>query len=206
MGATKRLCEEVLSSMSQAQGNQTRFASVRFGNVYGSRGSVVPLFLSQIQRGGPVTVTHPEMTRYFMSIPEAVNLVLHAACITDGDDTFFLHMGESVRILDLATRLIRLHGLRPNVDVNIDFTGMRPGEKLHEELTDSREIETSTAHPHIVKVRRPENSFVNVDLARHVNDLIDDMPTEAGVLLETLNMLIEQRYRSYTPDAELVRM
>jgi FlaA1/EpsC-like NDP-sugar epimerase len=198
MGATKRLCEEVLVALAQKQDNRTRFASVRFGNVYGSRGSVVPLFQSQINRGGPVTVTHPDMTRYFMSIPEAVNLVIHAACLTDKDDTFFLRMGERVNILELAKRLIYLRGMRPDIDMPIVFTGMRPGEKMHEELTDNREMESPTVHPHIVKVRRAATSDP-VGLLPELGQLLAAPPEEPVAMLERLSRLIERNYRADGP-------
>lgn len=150
MGATKRLGELLVSSVS-GQG-RTLCTGVRFGNVLGSRGSVVPTFEKQIEMGGPVTITHPEMTRYFMSIPEAVSLVIQAATITQGGDLFVLDMGEQVRIEELAERLIRLRGLRPGIDIPIKYTGVRPGEKLHEELTGSEDETQPTAHPAILRV------------------------------------------------------
>jgi FlaA1/EpsC-like NDP-sugar epimerase len=159
MGASKRLCELMLHAMSVSQDNHTIFAAVRFGNVLGSRGSVVPTFNRQIDSGGPVTVTHPEMTRYFMSIPEAVNLILHAACMTDGDDIYVLKMGEVVRIVELAERMIRLRGLRPNQDIAIEFTGIRVGEKLHEELFNEIETPNPTQHPQIMQVNRWRGDF-----------------------------------------------
>ena len=152
MGATKRACELLLHAFAATPG-PTRFTSVRFGNVLGSRGSVVPIFNHQIDMGGPVTITHPDMTRYFMSIPEAVNLVIHAACLTQGDDIFLLKMGEVIRIVDLAERMIRLRGLRPNLDIEIECTGIRPGEKMHEELYGMDETPLETAHPHIVLLK-----------------------------------------------------
>lgn len=152
MGASKRLCELIMHMLSDQKGHKTRFTAVRFGNVLGSRGSVVPTFTRQIETGGPVTVTHKDMKRYFMSISEAVNLVIHAACMTDGDDIFILRMGEEVPIVDIAERMIRLRGLRPYTDIKIEFTGVRSGEKLNEELYDDAENTESTIHPHIMKV------------------------------------------------------
>lgn len=152
MGASKRLCELLMHALAQQPGNRTLFTSVRFGNVLGSRGSVVPTFSRQIDRGGPVTVTDPEMMRYFMTIPEAVNLVIHAACITTGDDLFMLQMGEEVRIIELAERLIRLRGLRPHTDIPIVITGVRPGEKLREQLHAEFEATLPTIHPSIVQL------------------------------------------------------
>ena len=149
MGATKRACELIMHAFA-SEPSETRFTAVRFGNVLGSRGSVVPMFNRQIEMGGPVTVTHPEMTRYFMSIPEAVNLVIHAACLTSGDDIFLLKMGEVIRIVELAERMIRLRGLRPYYDMAITYTGVRPGEKLDEELYGADETPHETVHPHIV--------------------------------------------------------
>lgn len=149
MGATKRVCELIMHTFA-TQPENTLFTAVRFGNVLGSRGSVVPIFNRQIDMGGPITITHPDMTRYFMSIPEAVNLVIHAACLTHGDDIFLLKMGEVVRIVDLAERMVRLRGLRPYFDVPITFTGVRPGEKLDEELYAADETPRETVHPDIV--------------------------------------------------------
>ncbi|MBZ0319426.1 MAG: polysaccharide biosynthesis protein [Anaerolineae bacterium] len=159
MGATKRICELLMYSFSKRHNNRTLFASVRFGNVLGSRGSVVPTFNKQIDNGGPVTVTHPDMTRYFMAIPEAVNLVIHAACLTRGNDLFMLHMGEVVKIVELAERMIRMRGLRPHKDIVIEFTGVRPGEKLHEELHTGGEATEATIHPNIEKVMGEEVNF-----------------------------------------------
>jgi FlaA1/EpsC-like NDP-sugar epimerase len=152
MGASKRACERIIYALSKRVVNETLFTSVRFGNVLGSRGSVVPTFTRQIDNGGPVTVTHPDITRYFMTIPEAVNLVLHAACLTNGDDVFILKMGETVLIRELAQRMIRLRGLRPDKDIHIQYTGIRDGEKLHEELYDEAEMPVETVHPHIIKL------------------------------------------------------
>ena len=132
MGATKRLAELVAGYYHREKGTKTSI--VRFGNVIGSRGSVVPLFTSQIERGGPVTVTHPDVTRYFMSIPEASLLVINAAAYSDGGEVFALDMGQPHRLADVAARLIEFYGYRPGVDIEIKYTGLRPGEKLYEEL------------------------------------------------------------------------
>jgi len=146
MGATKRMAELVVRSLQPEDG---RYVSVRFGNVLGSNGSVVPIFKDQIARGGPVTVTHPEMSRYFMTIPEACQLVLQASTMGRGGEIFVLDMGEPVKIVDLARNLILLSGLRPDVDIRIEFTGTRPGEKLAEELSVLEEGLLTTHHEKI---------------------------------------------------------
>ena len=147
MGATKRMAELVVQNLNSVF--KTRYVAVRFGNVIGSAGSVIPIFREQISRGGPITVTHPEMVRYFMTIPEATQLVLQAGAIGKGGEIFILDMGEPVRILDLAKETITLSGLRPFIDIEILFTGMRPGEKLFEELDAKGEKVAKTRHPKI---------------------------------------------------------
>ena len=147
MGASKRMCEMVVQTMQKC--SDTEFVAVRFGNVLGSHGSVIPRFRKQIEQGGPVTVTHPDITRFFMTIPEAAQLVLQAASYAKGGEIFVLNMGKPVRIYDLARKMISLTGLRPDVDVKIVFTGLRPGEKLYEELLMNEEGLTKTAHSKI---------------------------------------------------------
>jgi FlaA1/EpsC-like NDP-sugar epimerase len=154
MGATKRMAEMIVLNAAGRSGRP--YCVVRFGNVLGSRGSVVPLFKRQIARGGPVTVTHPDMKRYFMTIPEAVHLVLQAASMGEGGETFVLNMGQQIRILDLAEDLIRLSGLEPGKDIEIVFTGVRSGEKLSEDLWENDTCFRPTSHPEIYRVECPE--------------------------------------------------
>jgi FlaA1/EpsC-like NDP-sugar epimerase len=155
MGATKRVGEMIVSSL--AARTETSFAIVRFGNVMGSRGSLIPLLKAQIKRGGPVRVTHPEMTRYFMTIPEAVQLILQAGAIGKRGEVFLLDMGEPIKIIDLANDLIRLHGLVPGEDIEVQYTGVRPGEKIHEELLYEQEHLTPTTHQKIRVVRNQKS-------------------------------------------------
>ena len=180
MGASKRLCELVLQGFSQIS-NKTTFCMVRFGNVLGSSGSVVPLFRRQIREGGPITVTHPDIIRFFMTIPEAAQLVIQAGAMAKGGEVFLLDMGEPVRILDLAKRMIHLSGLQvkneqnPNGDISVEFSGLRPGEKLYEELLIDSDAE-KTAHPRIFKAN--ENCLLWPELEK---------------MLETLQQACEQR-------------
>jgi FlaA1/EpsC-like NDP-sugar epimerase len=170
MGATKRLAEIYLQSLQKTSG--ACFVSVRFGNVLGSAGSVIPLFREQIAKGGPVTVTHPEMVRYFMTIPEACQLVLEAGAIGRRGDVLVLDMGEPIKILDLANHMIRLSGFEPGRDIKIEFTGVRPGEKLYEELSFDNEKMLTTRCPKIFlhkvngeQVRTPAGILTGIEAA-----------------------------------------
>lgn len=169
MGATKRICEMIIQSINSK--SKTEFVAVRFGNVLGSNGSVVPLFKKQIEDGGPVTLTHKDITRYFMTIPEAAQLVLQAGAYARGGEIFVLDMGEPVKIYDLAYNLIKLSGFEPNVDIDIEITGLRPGEKLYEELLMSEEGLTETKHKKIF-IGKP-NDFDFDYISNKISELIE---------------------------------
>ena len=158
LGQSKALCEWIVEAYGHRKDISTRFVAVRFGNVLNSSGSVIPIFRRQIEKGGPVTVTHPEMTRYFMTIPEAVSLVVQAGAIGGRGQVYVLDMGEPVKILDLARNMIRLSGKEPETDIAIAFVGVRPGEKLHEELWTDGETVGATSHPKILRAARPLRS------------------------------------------------
>ncbi|MBX3466780.1 MAG: polysaccharide biosynthesis protein [Planctomycetes bacterium] len=177
MGASKRIAELYVQSLA-ARSRKTRFVTVRFGNVLGSNGSVVPIFQEQIARGGPVTVTHPEMTRYFMTIPEACQLILQAASMGHGGEIFVLDMGQPVRIVDLARDLIRLSGFVPDRDVPIVFSGVRPGEKLHEELSRADEHADRTRHPKIFVGRGEPRGWSELAAAIERLETVADMSAE----------------------------
>jgi FlaA1/EpsC-like NDP-sugar epimerase len=194
MGATKRVAEQIVQQVAEEWNRN--FVSVRFGNVLGSRGSVVPTFLRQIAEGGPVTVTHPEMRRYFMTIPEAVQLVLQAGALGRGGEVFVLDMGEPVKIADLAADLIRLSGKRVGKDIEIRFTGTRPGEKLYEELFFGAEQATPTDHP---KVLRARNAMLPVGVTTVVDDLV--AAAQKGCGDEELRALLKRLVPDYEPSA-----
>lgn len=185
-GATKRLAEMIV--LDAARRTQRAYSVVRFGNVLGSRGSVIPIFKKQIAGGGPVKITHPDMERYFMTIPEAVHLVLQAASMGQGGEAFLLEMGEQVRILDLAEDLIRLSGLEPGRDIEIEFTGIRPGEKLSEELWEKDKTYEKTSHPDIYRSEH-EDAVTDGDLQATITRLLS--LTLAGRADEIISLLDE---------------
>lgn len=188
MGATKRLAEMIVLDI--AQKNNLAYSVVRFGNVLGSRGSVVPIFKNQIARGGPITLTHPDMHRFFMTIPEAVHLVLQTASIGKGGEVFMLNMGEQIRILDLAEDLIRLSGLEPHRDIEIQFTGIRAGEKLREELFEDGMNFEKTDHAEIFRMM-DEEKVDGDSLADVLNQLADfALHSQRGQLIQTINSFL----------------
>lgn len=192
MGITKRVAEMICQSM--AIRSKTRFVTVRFGNVLGSSGSVIPIFKEQIAKGGPVTVTHPEITRYFMTIPEACQLIMQANVLGNGGEIFVLDMGEPIKIAYLAEQMIRLSGKIPNDDINIVYTGLRPGEKMTEELFHVGEVLKLTKHP---KVRLAESRNINTDeLKEMLNNLVIYCENnDEGKMIEILYSLVPEHQR-----------
>ncbi len=203
MGATKRLAELILQSLS-VNSSSTNFSMVRFGNVLGSSGSVVPLFRQQIEQGGPVTVTHQEITRYFMTIPEAASLVIQAGAMAQGGDVFVLDMGEPVKIIDLATRMVRLMGYEvksegsPDGDIEIAVTGLRPGEKLYEELLIGADV-TGTDHPKIM--RACEEMLSQEQIARVIESLQAALSQNDH---STARLILEQAVAGFKPVSPVV--
>ena len=189
MGCTKRICELLVQSKNQV--SKTEYVAVRFGNVLGSNGSVIPLFKKQIQEGGPVTVTHKDIIRYFMTIPEACQLVMQAGAMAEGGEIFVLDMGDPVKIVDLAKKLIKLSGLELDKDIKIEFTGLRPGEKLYEETL----IEANN-------ISKTKYDMIFVEEPVVSNDLVDlKKTTEQNsklVIVEQLQKIVP----NYTPDVE----
>jgi len=217
MGSTKRLSELILQALSReaapvmygdvskiARVNKTRFTMVRFGNVLGSSGSVIPLFHEQIKAGGPLTVTHPKITRYFMTIPEAAQLVVQAGAMGQGGDVFVLDMGEPVRIVELAEKMIHLSGLsvrsqgNPQGDIAIDFTGLRPGEKLYEELLIGDDV-SPTAHPMIMVANE---DFLAWELLRE--RLTQLLAAVAEDDFTRVRQLLRELVSGYSPQGEIV--
>ena len=200
-GATKRLAEMIV--LEAAQNSRRAFTVVRFGNVLGSRGSIIPTFKQQISSGGPVTVTHPDMFRFFMTIPEAVYLVLQAASMENGGETFVLNMGQPVRILDLAEDLIRLSGLEPHRDIEITFSGIRPGEKLTEELWDEGTPLTKTLHPDIFRLEN-DASPPSLNLTQAIDSLsVLSHSADTDAIINLLDELIPGSSIRETPHADI---
>lgn len=194
MGASKRLAELALLAQQQTAGNTTRFMAVRFGNVLGSSGSVIPIFRRQIAKGGPITVTDPDVTRFFMTVEEAVGLVLQSATQGAGGEIFVLDMGQSVKILDVARQMIALSGLREGSDIDIVFTGLQPGEKLYEEVQHISESLQPTGHPRIL--RFVADTGPRPDFAAFSRELPERMATSDPI---TLKRCIQEQVPEYTP-------
>jgi FlaA1/EpsC-like NDP-sugar epimerase len=198
MGASKRIAELLIKDINRR--SHTRFAAVRFGNVLGSRGSVIPTFMKQIQKGGPVTVTHPEMRRYFMTIPEAVQLVIQAGAMAKGGEIFVLDMGEMVKIHDLARDLIRLAGFEPDKDIQIVYNGIRPGEKLYEELFTDREEMDSTRHERIF-ISRKEIDDDCLDISKSLGLILKKPIKERSEVLKLIMRMVPE-YRGTAGEQE----
>ncbi|MBK8617267.1 MAG: polysaccharide biosynthesis protein [Anaerolineales bacterium] len=198
-GATKRLAE--MTVIDAAHQHKRAFTVVRFGNVLGSRGSIIPIFKNQIANGGPVTITHPDMVRFFMTIPEAVYLVLQASSMQNGGEVFVLNMGQPVRILDLAEDLIKLSGLEPNKDIEITFTGIRPGEKLAEELWDEGTPLMQTPHPDIFRLDQ-DASFLIPNLPQAIEQL-SALGTDRAAINKFIDELIPGSHISETQPSDL---
>ncbi len=211
MGASKRLCEMLLQSRSLTPGNRTGFVITRFGNVLGSNGSVIPIFKKQIEEGGPVTVTHPEITRFFMTIPEACQLVLEAGFMGMGGEIFVFDMGQPVKIVDMARRMIRLSGYVPDEDILIKYTGLRPGEKLYEELLTDEEKTLPTYNP---KVKVAEVSWLDYrDILVRIYRLLRSFPTmKEEDLVEHIKSIVpeyissNERYSGNSGDSKSIEL
>ncbi len=192
MGASKRIAEIYIQTLNKH--NSTRFITTRFGNVLGSNGSVIPRFKKQIENGGPVTITHPEVTRFFMTIPEACQLVLEAGAMGEGGEIFIFDMGKSVKIIDLAKKMIKLSGLTLGRDIQLNFTGLRPGEKLYEELLNNKENTISTHHPQIMVAKVRE--YDPMVIFNQINNLIENLPAHNNFKLVGLMKEIVPEFES----------
>jgi FlaA1/EpsC-like NDP-sugar epimerase len=204
MGQSKAIAEWIIEAWGNREGVETRFVAVRFGNVLGSSGSVIPIFRRQIARGGPVTVTHPEMTRFFMTIPEAVQLIVQAGAIGGRGQVYVLDMGEPVRIVDLAERMIRLSGKEPGTDIVVDFIGPAPGEKLHEELVGDGEVVSPSPYPKIDLITQPpvDAHWLEGELAR-----LERLVAEGDTLelVGSLSRLVSSSGQRTAAESERVR-
>ena len=193
MGATKRICEMIIQTINKKY-SDTNYVAVRFGNVLGSNGSVIPLFKKQIKEGGPITVTHKDIIRYFMTIPEAVSLVLQAGAYANGGEIFVLDMGEPVKIYDLAVNMIKLSGLQPFRDIDIKITGLRPGEKLYEEMLMDEEGMGKTAN---------EMIFIGKPLELDEDSLFEDLEnlkTQAYQETDKMKQIVHKLVPTYKID------
>ena len=207
MGATKRIAEIYVQSLNnklemENAADRTRFITTRFGNVLGSNGSVIPRFRDQIEKGGPVTVTHPEITRYFMTIPEACQLVIEAGNMGEGGEIFVFDMGKSVKIVDLAKKMIKLSGYEPNRDIEIKFSGLRPGEKLYEELLNDLENTMATHHEKIMIAKVRENDFQEVQ--DQIRNLFDIVKTQHKINIVRQMKAIVPEFKSQNSEYEIL--
>jgi len=198
MGATKKVCELLVQAQARRSGTKTKFVTTRFGNVLGSNGSVIPLFKKQISEGGPVTITDPEITRFFMTIPEACQLVLEAGFLGNGGEIFVFDMGKPIKILDIAIKLIQLSGLEPYEDIEIKFTGLRPGEKLYEELFSDNEPQLPTHNSKISIARVIETDYEKVLFM--IDNVLDSVYKKSGSeLKESISEIVPEYNRMIEP-------
>lgn len=201
MGATKRAAEMYIQSLNHVPTNKTKFITTRFGNVLGSNGSVIPIFKKQIEHGGPVMVTHPDITRFFMTIPEACQLVLEAGAIGDGSDIYIFDMGESVKIIDLAKNMIEMYGYKVDEEIKIEFSGLRPGEKLYEELLADKENTLPTHNPKIMIAKISFTDFEKVAGVLNQMEHLIGLHSDNYLLVKTLKELIPE-YKSNNSEFE----